>query len=187
MADDFIGETKTAFEETINFLKEEIKRIHAGRASLELVGDLIIDVYGSKNKISNVASLSLGGPREVLVEPWDKNIIKEMEKGILKSPLNLAVQVEDKNSRLRVLFPSITQESKNNIIKLIHQKREQARVALRHQREKMIKKIEDQFRAKIISEDKRFQLKKDIQKIVDQYVAIIDDIIKRKENEILNA
>lgn len=186
MADEFIDEAKTAFEEIINFLKEEMKKIHAGRASIDLVGDIVVDVYGSRNKISNMASLSFVGAREIIIEPWDKNIIKEIEKGILKSPLNLTVHIEDKNSRLRVSFPTITQESKSNIVKLIHQKKEQARVALRHNREKIIKKIEEQFRAKTIGEDRRFQLKKDIQKIADEYTMAIDDITKRKEEEVLN-
>ncbi len=186
MADEFVFEAKKAFDEIVNFLKEEVKKIHAGRASIELVGDIGIDVYGSRNRISNVSSLSLGGPREIIIEPWDKSIIKEIEKGILKSPLGLTVHIEDKDSRIRASFPAVTQESRRDIIKILHQKKEQARVALRHNREKIMKKIDEQFRAKTIGEDKRFQLKKDIQKIVDEYTIAIDEIIKRKEAEVLN-
>lgn len=185
MPDDFKKEASVLFEKVVNFLKEDLKKVYVGRASIDIVGDILVDTYGSKTPIKNVAALSLQGPKDILIEPWDKSNLRKIEAGILKSALHLSTKIES-DSTVRVIFPSLTDESRKDMLKLIHQKREQTRITLRHEREKIAKKIESQFKDKLISEDRRFQLKKEIQKSSDEFSSKIDELIKNKE-EVINS
>lgn len=184
MEKDFSDLTESKFQKVIDFLKKELKKIHAGRASIELIEDIIVEAYGTKNRLKNLSALSLAGPKEILIELWDKNILKDVETAVLKAPLSLQV-IKTQDQKLIVKFPSLTNESRQNLIKLLNEKKEKARILIRQEREKILKELEEKFEKKEISEDEKFKLKKELQKSTEDFNKKIEELCKAKEKEIL--
>lgn len=162
--------------------KTELSFLHIGRASPALVENILVDSYGSKIPIKQMASISVPKPRILIVEPWDKSNLPNIEKAILASNLDLN-PIVDKNL-IRINIPSLTGERKLAILKILSSKLEDAKIKYRNGRDRTIKEISDLFDAKKITEDEKFKTKEEIQKLIDLTNKNLENLLKLKEEEI---
>lgn len=164
------------------WLKKEFAGIRTGRATPALLDSVMVEAYGSFMPISNVASISVEPPRMIRITPWDATQNKAIEKALVASDLGLAVGVDEKG--IRVNFPELTSDRRVQLIKVAKQKLEDARISIRSEREKTLKDIEAKEDEGEISEDERFRLKAELQKIIDASQASLETLFAKKENEI---
>lgn len=162
--------------------KTELVSLRVGRATPALVENILVDYYGEKVPIKQTASISAPEPRTLIIEPWDKNILPNLEKAILTSDLNLS-PIVDKNL-IRINIPPLTEERRRAMSKILGSKLEEAKIKYRVVRDKIIKEVGELFDAKKIAEDEKFQMKEQIQRIMGNAGKNIEDIAKTKEKEI---
>ncbi|MEK7083180.1 MAG: ribosome recycling factor, partial [Patescibacteria group bacterium] len=151
---------------TIEHLKSEIASLRTGRATPALVEDLEVDYYGSKTPLKALAAISNPEPRTLVIQPWDKGAMQLIEKAIQASPLGIN-PIADRDV-IRLSIPPLTQERRKELVKLLGRYIEDARISVRKEREDALRVIDNQFKAKEISEDARFRQRSEIQKIVDE-------------------
>lgn len=175
------SEVKDKFNLTIAALEEKIKHAAVLNASPALVEDIEVNYQGYKMKIKEVAAIRLAGTRSIIIEPWDKNILKEISAAIFAANIG-AVPVCEQNY-IRLNLPPITGEDKERIIKKIKEIKEQARVAIRHIREDFLRHQQNDK----ISEDQKFKDKERLEKIVKEYNEKIEKIVETKINNVKNA
>jgi ribosome recycling factor len=178
-----IEASRKDFEKSVEYFKEEIGKIRTGRASAGLVENLSVDYYGSKSPLKQVASISIPEPRTIVISPWDKGSLIYIEKAIKESDLNLN-PIND-GIVIRINLPALNEERRKELVKLLNQKAEEARVAVRKGREDILDEIEAMKKEGKIGEDDMFQGKEKLQKVVDEYNAKIEEIRKKKEEEIM--
>lgn len=181
MAYDF-SEFKKRAEETKNWLDKEFSGIRTGMATPSVLDGVTVDAYGSRMPINQVATVTVEGPRTLMVTPWDSTLMKNIEKAIHNSGLGLSVNVGD--TSIRVGFPELTSENRESLVKLLRQKEEQAKVSARTEREKVWDDIQEKFRDGEITEDDKFRHKDELQKLLDGVVKELGEKSDRKEKEI---
>ncbi len=175
----FIAETKRIEE----WLKKEYESLNAGRASPALLDLISIDSYGARTAISHVASITVEDARTLRISPWDKNQIKDVERAILTSNLGVTPAVDDQGIRLN--FPSLTEERRTQIVKILKERLEDARISIRTEREKIVRDIDERYRAGEMPEDEKHRGKEDLQKIVDGANEDLENLFKKKETEVM--
>lgn len=185
MYKDLINQRKKDFDAVFEFAKNEAAGIRTGRANSSLVEDIQIDYMGSRLRIKELATINIPEPRMILIQPWDKGAIPALEKGIRDSLLGLN-PVTDSNG-LRLNLPALTEERRKEFIKLLKQKMEDARIKMRQIREDILKKVQAEVREKKAAEDDLFRTKEELQKIIDDFNKKIDDLFKRKEQELMTS
>lgn len=176
-------EMKKHFEESVNVYKEELKRIRTGRASTLIVEDIKVDYYNSLTPIKQLATISVSDASTVVISPWDKSVVKAIEKSLMTSNLGLSISVDGNN--IRVHFPPLTEERKKEIIKFLHTKSEEAKIAIRNVRHKYLKVVRESKDSAHISEDLEKRYEQEIDKITHEYIEKIDSLTKSKEKEIM--
>lgn len=164
------------------WLKKELSTVRTGRANLSILDSVNVEAYGTFMPINQVANLSMEDVRVVRIAPWDGSVTKDVEKAIIASDLGLSVTVDDKG--LRVIFPELTGERRLALVKLTKQKLEDAKITLRGEREKTLKDIEAKEKAGEMSEDEKFRLKTELQKMVDECTRNLESLFEKKEKEI---
>lgn len=179
---DLINQKKPSFGGILNFYKTDIAGIRTGRATPALVEDINVDAYGQKMTIKELATITAPEPRSLVIQPWDKSVVAAIESAVRKSELGLNPVVDSQSIRLNI--PSLTEERRKEFIKLLKQKTEEARVKIRRIREEIWHKVQNMEHAHEISEDDKFQAKDDLQKLVDGYNQKIEDLEKKKEQEL---
>jgi len=177
-----VEEFKRNSEEIAKKFQEEIKAIRTQRPHPGLVEDLMVEYYGQKTKIKNIATISIKPPNQIIINCWDKNALASIQEAIKNSSLNLTPQRE--GDVLYLNLPPLTEERKNELIKFLSQKREEFRIRFRKERDEVLKRIKDQKEKGEISEDDFFRLKEKIQEIVDDFNKKIEEIFEKKEKEI---
>lgn len=173
---------KEGIKSSEEWLKKELASIRTGRANLSILDSVRVDAYGAMMPINQLANLSMEDVRVIRIAPWDSSVTKSIEKAIQTSDLGLSVVVDDKG--LRIVFPELTGERRASFVKLAKQKLEDAKIALRGEREKVIKDIDLKEKEGAISEDDKFRLKTEIQKMLDDSHKVMDDLFEKKEKEI---
>ena len=158
------------------WLVKEMRFIRTGRATPLILDAIFVEAYGSKMSLKELASITVEDPRTIRVEPWDKTQTKAIEKSVQTSNLGLSVNTDDKG--LRTIFPELTSERREQVLKVAKAKLEEARVSLRGVREEEIKKMSD------ANEDEKFRHKEEIQKLVDAENKKLEEIFERKKTEI---
>jgi len=176
-------ETKERMDKSIAALKNELKRIRTGRASLSLLDGVRADYYGTPTPLNQMASLSVPESRLITIQPWDVSAIKEIEKAILKSDLGLTPSSDGKI--IRITVPPLTEERRKELVKLVNKTCEEYKVAIRNIRRDANDFFKEMKKEGEVSEDEAFKAQEEIQKITDQYVKKIDDLYGEKEKEIL--
>lgn len=176
-------EIKTHLEESINVYKEELKKLRTGRASTVIVEDIKVDYYNNLTPLKQVATLTVSDASTIVISPWDKGIVKNIEKALLSSNLGLGVNSDGNN--IRVTFPPLTEERKKEIIKFLHGKAEEVKVAIRNIRHKYLKVIRDAKESAHISEDLEKRYEQELEKMVHEYLEKVDTLTKAKEKEIM--
>lgn len=165
-----------------DWLRKEFSTIRTGRATPAILDGVLVEAYGAKMPINQVANISVEDARTIRILPWDASQTKSVEKAIVDSGLGLSVVVD--GSGLRVVFPELTSDRRTSLLKIAKQKLEDSKVTLRSEREKVLKDVDAQEKAGSISEDEKFRLKTELQKMVDDAGKVLDEIFGKKEKEI---
>lgn len=180
---EIINKIKPELDKVVNFLDRELAQIRTSRASPVLVENIVVEYLDQRFPIKQLAAISAPQPRQIVIQPWDKSYIEPIVNAISKSSLG-AAGVADKDL-IRVNLPSLTEEYRKSLQKLLSEKSEQTKITIRHWREKAWKDVQDDFQAGKIREDDKFRAKDELQKLVDDYHKKIQDIKEKKEKEIM--
>lgn len=164
------------------WLSKEFSVIRTGKATISILDFVQVEVYGSKMAIKELASITVEDAKTVRIEPWDMSVGKNIEKAINLSNLGLSVAPSEKG--LRIIFPNLTSERREQFVKVVKGKLEEARVSLRGLRDKTWKTIEDKEKAGGMGEDDKFRLKEEMQKIIDDTSRKLEELAERKEADI---
>lgn len=183
MINELITKNKENLEKSIGHFREELGQLRTGRASSALVENLMVDYYGSKSPIKQIAGITIPEPRTIMISPWDKDSLISIEKAIRESQLNLN-PIND-GLAVRINIPALNEERRKELVKVLNQKAEDARVAVRKIREDIWDEIQELEKNGKIGEDDKFSGKDKLQKVVDEYNAKVEEIRKRKEGEIM--
>ena len=173
---------KTKLKNTEESLKTEFSALRVGRATPALVENILVDYYGTKTPLKQLASISAPESRLLIIEPWDKNAVSAIEKAVLSSDLGLSPIIDQ--NLMRINIPPLTEERRNSLIKIISAKLEEVKVRCRTARDEAIKEITDLFSAKKITEDEKFEIKEKIQELINATNKNLENITKLKEKEI---
>ncbi len=174
---------KAKVKEISDHVAKEFAGLRTGRASPAVLDSVVVESYGSKMSLREVGNISIEDARTIRITPWDMNQSKEIEKGIVAANLGLSVSVSD--SGIRVAFPELTAERREAVLKLAKERLEHAKISLRHARDETWKDILGKEKEGGMSEDERFRLKNELQKLVDEANGSFDEQFGRKEKEIL--
>jgi ribosome recycling factor len=183
MLESIYEETKDRMGKTITALKNELKRIRTGRASLSLLDGIRVDYYGTMTPLNQMASLSIPESRLINIQPWDVSVIKDIEKAILKSDLGLTPSNDGKIIRINI--PPLTEERRKELVKIVHKMCEDHKVAIRNIRRDSNELLKGLKKDGEITEDDSFKGQDQVQNITDEQIKLIDEIYKEKEKEIL--
>jgi len=171
------------FDKSIDVFKDELKKMRTGRATVALIEDIKVDYYNNLTPLKQVATLTTPDATTILVNPWDKGLIKNIEKAIVSSGLGFGVSTD--GNIVRVTIPPLTEERKKEIVKLLHSKAEEAKVAIRNVRHKYLEEVRDAKKEAHISEDLERKYEQEIDKITHEYLDKIEKLTKEKEKEIM--
>ncbi len=174
---------KESFEEVIDFFKEDLKTIRTGRANVRLVDNLEIDYFGAKTPLQQVASVSTSDARTVIISPWSKDSLVDIEKAIKESDLN--INPTNDGNVIRLSFPALTEERRIELVKVVGKKTEDARIKVRKVREEAWDMIQKMEKDGEIAEDEKFTQKDRLQAIVDEQNKKIEELSKEKEVEVM--
>lgn len=178
-----IENKKADLEKAVEFFKEEIGKIRTGRANSAIVEHLMVDYYGTKSPLKQVASINIPEPRLITIQPWDKDSLVSIEAAIRESDLGL--NPANDGQVIRLSIPPLTEERRNELAKVLNQRTEDAKIAVRNIREELWKEIQNLEKEGKISEDDKFKGKDKLQETVDEYNSQIEKIREKKEGEIL--
>ena len=173
--------TKRA-DEIVEWLRKEFSVIRTGRATPALLDTIRVSSYGAKVPLNQVGSVSVEDPRTLRITPWDRDSINEIEKGILDSGLGVSVSTDDVG--LRVIFPELTSERREQLLKVAKAKLEESRISLRAARDEATKAIEAAEKSGEMSNDAKFNAKEELQKLVDGHNKQLAEAFDLKEKEI---
>jgi ribosome recycling factor len=180
---DILKDAETRMLGAIHVLKEDLTTIRTGRANPGLVEKLHVEYYGAPTPLQQLASVSVPEPRQLLIKPFDPSTVKAIEKAIQTSELGLTPNNDGKVIRLNL--PPLNEERRRELVKTVHHRVEEARVALRNIRRDVIKDIKDFETEKLISEDDRKRGDAEVEKIMEKFNAEVDNAGKAKEKEIM--
>jgi ribosome recycling factor len=178
-----LNSLKDELKKAGQWLVKEFSHFHTGRANVSLLDAVVVSAYGAPQPIKNVASIMSEDPKTLRVTPWDKSTIKEIERGIAAS--NLGVSAIADEAGLRVIFPALTTERKQQILKLLKEKLEQARITVRQERDRTWSDVQAKEKEGKISEDDKYRLKDELQKLVDETNKNLEGAYKKKEEELM--
>lgn len=174
---------KQKLSESLDHLKNGISSLRTGRATPAIVEDLPVDYYGASQPLKALAAISVPEPRQLLISPWDKGAMEPIQKAIQQSNLGMN-SIADSNG-IRLNLPVLTEERRKDLLKLLGTKLEEAKIAVRKEREEAIKAVDKAEKEKEISKDDQFRTKQEIQKLVDETNKKIGEIGDHKEKEIM--
>ncbi|HLA93368.1 MAG TPA: ribosome recycling factor [Actinomycetota bacterium] len=169
-------------DKAIGVLKDELGGIRTGRATPALLNRIVVDYYGTQVPIQQLASFSVPEPRTLMISPFDKNAISSMEKAIMAS--DLGITPGNDGSVIRLSFPPLTEERRKELIKVVHHRGEEARVAVRNIRRHSKDELEKLEREGGISEDDLVRSEKELQRLTDKHIASIDEVVAHKDAEL---
>lgn len=183
MPENVLRQAEEKMERGLQALQRDLATLRAGRANVSLLDRIQVEYYGALTPLNQVANLSTPDPRTIMIQPWDKTIIAEIERAIMKSELGLST-ANDGNV-IRINIPALTEERRAELVKLTRKYGEDAKVAIRNYRREgneEIKKLEKSD----ISEDESRRWQDDVQKLTDRFIANIDQVLENKEAEIMD-
>ncbi len=183
MIKDALKEAEGRMQSAITALEEDLAGIRTGRASSALVEKVPVEYYGSAVPLLQLATISVPDARSLLIRPFDPTTLKIIEKGILASELGLTPNNDGKVIRLNL--PPLTEERRRELAKVVHNRAEEARVAIRNVRRDLIKDLKEFEHEKLISEDDLKHGEEDLQKMTDRYIAQVDATSEKKQKEIM--
>lgn len=174
---------RSKLDKVLTDLRADTSSLRTGRATPALVEDVEVEAYGSRQPVKALAAISTPSPREILIQPWDKSLLSAIEKAIQSSTLGIN-PIADKDT-IRLALPTLTEERKRDLVKLLKEKLELARIQVRRTRDEAMKAVEAEEKAKAISEDERFRKKQEVEKAVGECNKKIEEAGASKEREIM--
>jgi ribosome recycling factor len=183
MHKEIINKIKPELEKATQHLKTELGSLQVGRATPALVENIEVECYGSRTPIKHLGSISAPEPRLLVIQPWDKNILKDIEKAIATERPGMSPVVD--SEIIRISMPLLSEERRKELISMLSDKLEQAKINIRLRREKAWKEIQDLTREGKIREDDKFRAKDELQEMIDDYNEKIDEMGENKEKEIM--
>jgi ribosome recycling factor len=181
--DDFLLEAEDKMCKTEAVVVNEFAGVRTGKASPALVENIMVEVYGSQMRIRELAGITTPEPRTLTIQPWDMNSLHPIEKAILKSNLGLTPSIQGKS--IRLFFPELSEERRQEFVKIVRKMAEDGRVAIRHVRRDAMEQLKKHGHDSGVAEDDAKQAEKELQKLTDEYIAKIDAHVVRKEKEIM--
>jgi len=181
--DDILLEAEEKMTKTEDVVQKEFAGVRTGKASPSLVENILVEVYGSQMRIRELAGITTPESRMLLIQPWDATTLHPIEKAIQKSNLGLNPAVDKKF--IRVVLPELSQERRQEFVKIVRKMSEDGRVAVRHVRRDAIEALKKETKEGDITEDQLEAAEKEVQKLTDQYIAKIDAHLAHKEKEIM--
>lgn len=176
-------DVRDRMEKSLTALERDLKKIRTGRASTGLLDGIRVDYYGTPTPLNQMASVSVPEARLLLIQPWDVQVISDIEKAILKSELGVTPMNDGKV--IRISMPPLSEERRRDLVKVVKKIAEEAKVALRNVRRDANDMLKDLKKEKEISEDEQFRAQDEVQKITDDYIKKVDETVDAKEKEIL--
>jgi len=167
----YIYEKQKELNKVIKFFNKELTNIRTGRANLSLLNNIFVNSYGVKTNLNSLASLNIQDGQSIIIVPWDKNIIKDIEKAIVEA--NLGLGVTNEGEQIRVTVPKMNEENRKEIVKKVNDKMEGSRISFRQIRDEIKNDIENSAKEKDIDEDSKFK-----------FIQELDEEIKKKNNEL---
>lgn len=183
MVDDLMGDAERRMQKAVEALRQDISTIRTGRASSALVERITVDYYGTPTPINQVASISVPEARLLVIQPWDRKLLTDIEKAIQKS--DLGINPNNDGQVIRLAIPQLNEERRREMVKTLHKKLDEHKVAIRNVRRDVHDRFRDREKKKEISEDELKRSVERLQKLTDRYIDEMDRVGKSKEQEIL--
>jgi ribosome recycling factor len=177
---DQLKHAKQLMDKTVEAVKREFSTVRTGKASTALLDLVRVEAYGNEMPLTQVGSVAAPEPKLLTIQPWDKTLLKAIEKAILASDLGLTPSND--GNIIRIPVPSLTEDRRKELVKVIHKLAEEGRVAIRHARTETMGKIK---KTEHVSEDEIKKAEKDLQKIHDEHLKLVDAAVKAKEAEMM--
>jgi ribosome recycling factor len=184
MISDIQQEAATRMGKSIEALKHEFSKIRTGRAHPSLLDQITVSYYGNESSLSQVANIAVEDARTLTITPWEKAMVQVIEKAILKSDLGLNPATN--GMVIRIPLPSLTEERRRSLVKVVKNEAENGRIAIRNIRRDANAEIKEALKEKIISEDEAHGAEDKIQKLTDQYVKEVEKLLEAKEADLLS-
>jgi ribosome recycling factor len=183
MTADLLGDAERRMQKAIEALKQDLAAIRTGRANSSLLERITIDYYGTPTPISQVATIAVPEARLLIIQPWDKKMLTDIEKAIQKS--DLGINPNNDGLVIRLNIPPMNEERRRDLVKTLHKKLDEHKVAVRNVRRDIHDKLREREKKKEVSEDELKRSTEKLQKLTDRYVDEMDKVGKTKELEIL--
>lgn len=184
MINEIITDAEVRMQKSIVSLEDALKRIRTGRAHPSILDSVMVSYYGSDTPLSQLANINVEDGRSLIISPWEKPVIGEIEKAIMKSDLGL--NPSNNGDTIRVPMPALTEETRKEYTKHAKQEAEHARVAIRNIRRDANSDFKDLAKEKEISEDEQSRAEVSVQKITDKYIAVVESTYQVKEADLLS-
>jgi ribosome recycling factor len=181
--DELVGDAKTRMDKSVEAMRHELTGVRTGRASTALLDRIQVDYYGTRTPLNQIAQISVPDARLLVITPYDKSAIKEIERAVMESDLGL--NPANDGAVVRLPIPQLTEERRKDLVKIIRGMAEEGRVAVRNVRRDAIKQLEDLAKSGDVGDDDERAAEGRVQKLTDEHVARIDEMLKRKEAEIM--
>jgi ribosome recycling factor len=183
MTDDVFGSAEHRMKRAVEILQQDYANIRTGRATPSLLDKVTVDYYGTPTPISGMATINVPEPRLIVVQPWDRTALPSIEKAIQKSDLGLNPSSD--GTVIRLAIPQLNEERRKDLVKQVHKRAEEGRVAIRNIRRESQDQLKRKEREHAISEDELKRSSERLQKLTDGFVGQIDEVSRRKEQEVL--
>jgi len=183
MIDDLKNDAAARMAKSVDSLKQELSKLRTGRAHASLLDHITVSYYGSEVPLNQVASITIGDARTLVVSPWEKNMLAPVEKAIRASELGLNPTTA--GTVMRIPLPPLTEERRRDMVKLVRQEGENARVAIRNIRRDANGDLKDWLKEKEITEDEERRAQEAIQKLTDKYISEVEKVLAAKEAELM--
>jgi ribosome recycling factor len=178
-----LADAKQRMDASVETVRRELATMRTGRASIAMLDGIKVDYYGTPTPLNQVGSLSIPEPTMITIQPWEASLLSPIEKALRLSDLDLNPQNDGKLIRIRI--PSLTTERRTKLVKTAHQHAEDARVAVRNVRRDVNDHLKKLLKSHEVSEDDEKGALNEVQKLTDHHIELINDILKRKETEIM--
>jgi ribosome recycling factor len=178
-----IEEHKGEFQAALDHLHKELSSLRTGRASSALVENVRVESYGQSMDLKSMASITTPDAKTIQIEPWDKSVVKDIEKALVDASLGMQPNVA--GSIIRLAMPPMTEENRKQMVKVLHQKEEQAKIGIRSARDKVKTAIQNDEKENVIAEDEKRRMLEQLDKVTTEWNEKIDQIVKEKEEEIM--
>jgi len=182
MYKEVINKTKPELEKVINFLDREFSKIRTGRANPSLVEDVVVDFFGQKFPLKQLAAISIPEPKKILIQPWDKSYIPAIASALENTGVG-ANPIVDKDT-IRITLPPLDEEYRKSLARIVSEKQEEARKTIRHWRDKIWDEIQVKTKDGEIREDDKFRAKDELQKTIEDYNKKIEALGDKKKKEV---